>query len=48
MQNTPTTSDPELGSVAKESVHIHTYYQKFTENGLLPISEAQSGLFTFV
>lgn len=45
---TQTTSDLELGRIANESVQIHTYYQKFTENGLLPISESQSGLFTFV
>jgi len=46
--DTQTTSDTELGRVANEGAQIHTYYQKFTENGLLPISEDQSGLFTFV
>jgi hypothetical protein len=46
--DTQTTSDPELGRVANESVQIHTYYQTFRENWLLPISEAQSDLFTFL
>jgi len=52
MQNTcldmQTTSDPELGSLANERVQIHTYHQTFTENGLLPISGAQTDLFTFL
>jgi hypothetical protein len=45
--DTQTTSNSELGRVANEVVQIHTYYQTFAENGLLPISEAQSDLFTF-
>jgi hypothetical protein len=36
------------GSVANEVIQTHTYYHKFAENGLLPISEAQSDLFTSV
>jgi hypothetical protein len=35
-------------SVANEVIQTHTYYYRFAENGLLPISEAQSDLFTFV
>ena len=45
--DTQTTSDTELGSLANERVEIHTCYKKFTENGLLPIAEAQSDLLTF-